>query len=375
MTRIGRYNASYEGVTGSLFVYGEAPVTSSKLNRWDGNIDAGFWLVHRALRMLVGTDESPKVIGPEGSLPLKVSAQATPDMTVRVTPGILVGPAYLAGLSTEESLPTSGTFTAPTSNPRIDTIGIQETGEWVIVTGTEASNPTAPSLPEGAVALADVFLRVGSTTILNADDSSQAYLIDRRPSQVTCRAHQHESASSLGDVEIEGSLDALGPVEFGDSTHTLTVFQPACEGVPVTNSSGVPETLYNGQENYLYPRQTATSEHVSFSCPLITPGTRIKDIKLILRLVSSGESFNLAILSRPSLSPENFNSLIDFAASDYSDSDCTSIASNYYSYSQTLNYTLAANSHIWVCIRLKAGSYGPDCRLLGIEWTFEERQY
>lgn len=375
MTRIGRYNPSNEGVTSNLFVYGESPVTSTKLNRWDGNIDAGFWLVHRALRMLVGTDEAPTVIGTESSQPLKIQAQASPDMTVRVFPGILVGPSYLAGLSTQETLPVSGTFTPPASNPRIDTIGLLESGDWVIVEGTESETPAAPSLPTGAVALADVYLRVGATGILDTDDSTQGYLIDRRPPQVICRAHQHITSSSLGDVEIEGSLNAYGPVEFGDSSHALTLFQSASEGNPVTNSSGTPEVLYNGQENYWYPRQTAANSHVSFTCPLISPGTRIKHLKLILYLASTNEAFNVSVLSRPSQAPESINSLLDFAVTDYTDSDCTSITNYFYSYMLDLDHTLASNSQIWIRVRLKAGSYGPDCRLLGLEWTFEERRY
>jgi hypothetical protein len=375
MTRIGRYNPANEEVTSNLFVYGESPVTSTKLNHWDGNIDAGFWLVHHALRMLVGTDEVPKVIGPESSEPLKIRAQATPDMTVRIEPGILVGPAYLAGLSVGETLPLSGVFTAPTANPRIDSIGLLESGEWVITTGTEAESPTAPSLPDGAVCLANLFLRVGATSILDTDDTAQAYLIDLRPSQVTCRAHQHASLTSLGDVQIEGSLDASGPAELGDSFHTLTLFQSACEGTPVLNSSGIPEVLYNGQENYWYPRLAATNGHLSFACPLSSPGSRIKDVKLILRLMSSGEAFNLSILARASQTPESLNSILDFAGTDYTDSACTSVGNDYYSFSQTLNHTLASNTQIWVRIRLRADTYGADCRFLGLEWTFEERRY
>ncbi len=375
MTRIGRYNPSNEGVSSNLFVYGESPVTSTKLNRWDGNIDAGFWLVHRALRMLAGTDEAPAVIGSESSQPLKVQAQTSPDMTVRVLPGILVGPAYLAGLSIEETLPAGGTFNPPASYPRIDSIGLLESGDWVIVEGTEAETPAAPSLPAGAVALADVYLRVGATAILDTDNSTQAYLIDRRPSQITCRAHQHVTPSSLGDVQIEGALEAYGPVEFGNASHKLTLFQSASEGNPVTNSSGTPEVLYNGQENYWYPRQTEVNSHVSFTCPLLSPGTRIKSLKLILYLVSSDDAFNVAVAGRSSQAPESINSIVDFAATDFINSDCLSISSYFFSYTLELDHTLASNNQIWIRIRLNAGSYAPDCRLLGLEWTFEERRY
>ena len=52
MTLVGKYNASNDEIGGTLFVYGEQPVGSAKLNRWHGNIDAAFWLLHRALRVL-----------------------------------------------------------------------------------------------------------------------------------------------------------------------------------------------------------------------------------------------------------------------------------------------------------------------------------
>lgn len=375
MTRVGRYNASYDGVNGSLFVYGEAPVTSTKLNRWDGNIEAGFWLMHRALRLLTGTDESSRVIGHTGSDPLKVCAQATADLTVRVLPGILVGPACLAGLSIEESLPIDGAFTPPTSNPRIDSIGILESGEWTIVTGTEAASPVAPELPAGAVRLADVFLRVGTTAIHDEDGSTQAYLIDRRPAQITCQAHQHTSLSSFADVQIEGSLEAEGPVEFGDSTHTLSVFQAACEGTAVANSSGIPALLYDGQEGYWYPRQAGVAGVVSFTCPLPTPGTRIREVKLILQLASSSETFNLSVSGRSSQIPESLAAIVEYGAPEYTNLNCSVIGGDFYRYTQSLNYTLPADTQIWVNISLEADSSGPDCCLLGMEWVFEGRRY
>ncbi|MCG3197207.1 MAG: hypothetical protein GHCLOJNM_01692 [bacterium] len=196
MTRVGSYNAGFEGPTSSLFVYGESPVTSAKLNRWNGNIEAGFRLLHRLVRILAGGDSAPYLVGNEGTDPLKVSAQATPSLTVKVASGIALGPTYAMGLSSDETVPAAGAFVAPSGNPRIDSIGIRETGEWVIAAGTESATPSAPLLDPDVVRLADVYLRVGATSIKNSDDGVNGYLIDRRPRRLSALAHRHVAPAS-----------------------------------------------------------------------------------------------------------------------------------------------------------------------------------
>jgi len=196
MTLVGRYDASFEGVSGSLFVYGESPVTSLKLNRWHGNIDAGFWLLHRLVRLLATGDDTPYLLDETANDPFLLEEQATPDMTVKVNPGFLFGPGYLVGLSAGISLPTVGTFTAPVANPRIDSVGVRETGEWVVASGTEAASPAAPSLDADTVRLADIYLRVGSNSIRDTDDGTNAYLIDQRPDRLRPFGHRHTGPES-----------------------------------------------------------------------------------------------------------------------------------------------------------------------------------
>ena len=191
MSAIGQYDATFEGVGGDLFVYGESPVTSAKLNRWHGNIDAGFWMLHRLLRILAAADGDPYLMGVDGDEPLQVEERSTPGMTVEVAPGFALGPSYLLGLPDEAILPETGSFSAPTSNPRIDAVGIRETGEWVIETGEEASSPVAPSLDADTVPLADIYFRVGSSAIKTVDDGSNAYIIDRRPRRISALGHRH----------------------------------------------------------------------------------------------------------------------------------------------------------------------------------------
>jgi len=200
MTRVGKYDPASSENSSSLWVYGEVPVSSAKLNSWNGNIDAGFWLLHRILNLLADDAGGPYLVGAEGSEPFLVEEQTTPDLTVQVRTGFALGPTYLLGASDAETLPESGTFTAPTSDPRIDSIGIRESGEWVIETGTESATPTPPTLDADVIHLADVYLRVGAVSIKNSDDSSNAYLIDKRPRKISSIAHRHSQLVSPAET-------------------------------------------------------------------------------------------------------------------------------------------------------------------------------
>jgi hypothetical protein len=216
MTRVGKYNPAFVGPASSLFLYGESPVASTKLNRWNGNIDASFWLLHRALRVLAGTGSDLYLVGNEGEDPLRVEAQAVPGMTVRVTPGLVLGPSYLIGLSAEETLPAAGTFTAPVTNPRIDAIGIAESGDWVIATGVESATPAAPSLATDVVRLANIYFRVGAVSIKNSDDGTNATILDQRPRRLSSLAHRHVGPSSPpespnGTVTVFSTADRYVP--------------------------------------------------------------------------------------------------------------------------------------------------------------------
>jgi hypothetical protein len=360
MTRVGKHDPGYEGCTGTLFVYGESPVTSTKLNRWSGNLEAGFWLLQRILCQVFGGEGNPLLLSPDETPPLQVHEQETPNMTIRVSPGFLIGPAYLAGVSQVETVPATGSITAPVNQPRIDSLGILESGEWVLVTGTEAATPVAPNLPVDAVRLADIYLRVGATSILDSDDEENAYLIDRRP--------ERKIALSIGSLATQSA-------EIGDSDHRLTLFQPAGEGKPVTNSSGTPEVIYKGDEDYWYPRQINTDCHLTFALPIQSPGTVVKSVKLIVYLLSSSESFNFALFRRSSAAPQTVSTLVAMAANPFTEETATLITGSYYSLTQDLDYTIGVNNEVWLLIRLRSGGVPQDCRLLGVEWQYEERRY
>lgn len=91
------------------------------------------------------------------------SAQDTPNMTVRLEAGYIPP-------STEVAAQSTGTITAPSANPRIDLVAVDNaTGAASVITGTEAASPAAPALTSGKSLVALVALAVGQTSITNAD--------------------------------------------------------------------------------------------------------------------------------------------------------------------------------------------------------------
>jgi hypothetical protein len=93
-------------------------------------------------------------------------AQATPNMTVALDPGFVFDPrnASLVAVAGQ----SSGTFTAPVSQPRIDRVVVDAgTGTVSVLTGTEAASPSAPALPLGKMPVAQVLLQTSTTSITN----------------------------------------------------------------------------------------------------------------------------------------------------------------------------------------------------------------
>lgn len=108
---------------------------------------------------------------------LAVSAQGTPDMTVSVAAGSGVADGALTGL---EAAANSAAFVAPTTNPVIAIVQIEDDGTIDLKYGTEAGSPTAPTADSGKLLLAEVYLRVGSTSVKNSDDATNGYITDAR---------------------------------------------------------------------------------------------------------------------------------------------------------------------------------------------------
>lgn len=91
-------------------------------------------------------------------------AQVTPNLTVGVDAGHIFNGTTLSEVAAQ----TTGTFTAPVSNPRIDRVVIDRfTGTLSVVAGTENVSPSPPAIPAGTLPVAQVYLTVGMAAIGN----------------------------------------------------------------------------------------------------------------------------------------------------------------------------------------------------------------
>ena len=109
---------------------------------------------------------------------LKVVAQDTPGLTLYVNPGV----AIVDGVIVKYAGGNTGTISAPAANPRIDLIAIDSAGAISIVAGVEGASPSAPAYPSDKTVLAEVYCKVGMTSIVNVDETGKGYIYrDSRP--------------------------------------------------------------------------------------------------------------------------------------------------------------------------------------------------
>jgi hypothetical protein len=196
-----------------------------------------------------------------GCTSLRVQQQTTAAMAVDVLAGPYVCERSGQGpyLGWSESTVTVNPAAANATNPRIDVVfavvydqasisNDPAHGAMVdILTGTPAASPNAPTnLPDGAVALAQVRVRAGTTSIVASD------ITDVRPSTALTGGVRHmlpgDALASPG--RIDGELryrTAVAPypalVDYWDSSQSLwrgtqgAVFTGAWPGTPDSNSN------------------------------------------------------------------------------------------------------------------------------------------
>lgn len=191
MARYGRYDPNNSDHSSSLFVYGEVPLESAKLNRWNGNLKATLDFLTRNLAVLLGANDSPFIVSEESGDELRVVAFDPPALAVRVLPGAAMVQQSLAGLDAPVTVPNGAELPPPSANPRIDAVYLTSAGTTGVVTGNESAEPLAPTLEGEAVVLAHICWRTGATSIKNTDDGVNAYIVDVRPLRRIGGAHRH----------------------------------------------------------------------------------------------------------------------------------------------------------------------------------------
>jgi len=173
---------------------------------------------------------------------LAVSQQDTPDLTIQVSSGNV----WFGSSLVEFAGGNSPSFTAPSSNPRIDVLSLNSAGTLIRTAGSEAGSPVAPSVPVGNIPICQVYNRVGQTSIKDADDSTNGYVYkDLRP------------VLTLGDITGFTASDNLvhsndTSRETANATYTYTKIKECVMGADFT-SVRVKFTLanpYNGVTVY-----------------------------------------------------------------------------------------------------------------------------
>jgi len=195
MPQYGQFNPELAENPSTLFQFQEVPVTSVKLNRWNGNINAGFYLLHQALSALL-SKQSPVVISTGSTDGLQVTPAEPAAMKVQINPGWAIWGEGFTGVDSLLVRPLGDGVTAPTANPRIDLVYLSNEGAVEILTGTEAAQPSAPSVPANAIALSQLYLRPDSAQILASDNGFESYIIDQRPPLLMGEAHLHQPDQS-----------------------------------------------------------------------------------------------------------------------------------------------------------------------------------
>jgi hypothetical protein len=163
-------------LTGTLAVVGAITLNGVPV----GAAEAAAGLAGIAIRDILGApDDATWVIGggPTTTV-LKVTAQSSPNLTVQVARGTCFIAGVHAGITS--ALASLGGFAAPSANPRIDIVQMSNAGVISRKAGTEAGSPTAPTADAGNMVIAEVYNRVGQTSIKNTDDSTNGYITDRR---------------------------------------------------------------------------------------------------------------------------------------------------------------------------------------------------
>lgn len=190
MPQYGLYKPDNSENLSTLFSFQEIPLTSTKLNRWNGNIAAAFDLFHSVCAVVLAKGE-PGILTTGDKDALSVHAQETPDLTVKVLPGWASLGTSFAGLAAPLDVPLGELILPPQSMPRTDVVLLNPQGEIIILQGTESAVPQMPVIPSGCISLARLTLRPGMNRIAEEDDGVQGYIIDIRPRFLAGDSHRH----------------------------------------------------------------------------------------------------------------------------------------------------------------------------------------
>lgn len=150
---------------------------------WNNQELHAFAAIHFFMSLMSGQIDGVFAYADPGNPPLpttslKVAALGTPGMQVQIKQGIGF---HTKAFIFNQADTLSEVLVAPTGNPRIDIVQINyKTQAITIKTGAEAASPSAPSVDPFSLKLAEIYHRVGESSIKDTDDASNGYITDSR---------------------------------------------------------------------------------------------------------------------------------------------------------------------------------------------------
>ncbi len=160
----------------TTWAFEERPVSSSKLNLWDDRVEAAFELIQLLIAKTWGGGAGVLRGVTTNDLAVKATSPVGLGVEVRAGYAMISNNVYKLAATTQTPV-----IAAPNVNPRKDLVQAR-LGTWDISvkTGNEAASPVAPLPDTDAIALAEVYLRVGMTSIKDTNDGTNGYIIDVR---------------------------------------------------------------------------------------------------------------------------------------------------------------------------------------------------
>lgn len=164
------------GYLKTVWTFEERPVASSKLNTWDDRIEAALEIIFFLLSL--GWGGGSGVLRGASTDDLRVVALATPGLSVQVKPGY----AFISKFPFKLAQATETVaVTPPVALPRIDLVQASlESWSVGVKTGTETESPNPPGADSNCIALGQLYLRPGMSSIKNVNDNTNGYIIDAR---------------------------------------------------------------------------------------------------------------------------------------------------------------------------------------------------
>ena len=158
------------------WMFEERPVSSSKLNQWDDRIESALETAFFLLNQAWGGGSG--VLRNVGLGELAVKATAPESLAVSVASGYAFIDAYPFHL---KETTISVAVLPPFVNGRIDLVQADlATWSVTVKAGEESATPVAPPADSGALALGELVLRPGMTSIKDSDDGVNGYVLDVR---------------------------------------------------------------------------------------------------------------------------------------------------------------------------------------------------